>query len=262
MNDFELTYFTEYIDFAGFRSISDEIPLFYHLLFCCLEVKKAVSITHDFRSDFLIPLLDKLNLGEETYIQWQAMLKSKFGEFRIDLSKIRDIYPELSTPVCLYCKKCSIDVNFLVDETLKMSLPYSNVRQDLTKYTMKVDEEMLQNCSQEKNHINKNNRNGKERKESQNLSEMSKEKFGLALDLSLKRDFSKKTIDPFWNSGNVSEVNAGSDISFKNKIGDRNTFSSDHFNFTSFKFNRSHTLGFDIWNQNGDSNKKKKTKKT
>ncbi len=62
---------------------------------------------------------------EEKFNNWLAIKKDYYNSMTIAPRELNERYKLLSKPFDTYCKQNYIDYNFIVDQILQMSLPYS-----------------------------------------------------------------------------------------------------------------------------------------
>ena len=74
---------------------------------------------------FIIEHLGKKIKIEERFNTWLTIKKDYYNTMTIAPRELNERYKLLSKPFDTYCKKNYIDYNFIVDQILQMSLPYS-----------------------------------------------------------------------------------------------------------------------------------------
>ena len=118
MNEFELIYFSIYLDIFGWRNNNYEIMEYF--LITGFNVKKNLNNNINYIEEYL-------NLHykgfSDKYNNWINNIKDK--KFEINFKSVNEKYCELKRPYNPYCKNNFIDYNGAVDRILHMSLPYN-----------------------------------------------------------------------------------------------------------------------------------------
>jgi hypothetical protein len=74
---------------------------------------------------YIIEHLSKKMKIEERFNAWLTIKKDYYNSMTIAPRELNERYKLLSKPFDTYCKQNYIDYNFIVDQILQMSLPYS-----------------------------------------------------------------------------------------------------------------------------------------
>lgn len=134
-NKIELIYLAELLNNIGFVPSTKTVSVDEHILFACLAVKRQVNTIEDFESNYLTPILEEMGIDRSSFTNWTFQhLANNTEEVDISANLFADCYDLLDKATCQYCKKCSIDYNYLVDEVMMLSLPYSEVKNNNKKF--------------------------------------------------------------------------------------------------------------------------------
>lgn len=124
----ELVYFSLYLDKFGW--INKEYTLEEYLSLIAFTVKLYLNSN-------VGPLTSYLKQSdpgfEEKYTSFTATQKIISDSLNILPREVNKKFKELTRPMNIFCRQNYVDLNYLVDEVISMSLPYSETRKDKEK---------------------------------------------------------------------------------------------------------------------------------
>jgi hypothetical protein len=102
--------------------------------------------------NFIIEHISKKKKNiEDLFNSWLSSKKDYYNLMTISPRELNDRFKLLSKPFNPFCKTNYIDYNFVVDQILQMSLPYSEGKQNLESHTQKIDNTFLYESSARQN---------------------------------------------------------------------------------------------------------------
>jgi hypothetical protein len=130
MNELEIVYFSLYLDKMGWQT--EAFSLEDNLLITGLSVKVIYLLTQMYLNqnyNYIIEHLTRKKRNiEDLFSTWLNMKTNYYNLMNISPRELNERYKILSRPFNSYCKSNYIDNNFIVDQILQMSLPYSDNR--------------------------------------------------------------------------------------------------------------------------------------
>lgn len=127
MNELEVVYLSLFLDKMGWQTEGYQID--ENLLITGISVKMYLNTNYG----YIIEHLSKKMKIEERFNTWLNKRKDYSYTMTIAPRELNERFKLLSKPVNTYCKQNYIDHNFIVDQILQMSLPYSEQKANQDK---------------------------------------------------------------------------------------------------------------------------------
>lgn len=128
MTENELVYFSIYLDRFGWASSEFFIEDYFGLI--ALTVKMYLNDDISIIAEYIKQTNPKLEENHRAFIESKNSIGSLLN---VTPREVNLKFHHLTRPINIYCKSNYIDNNFLVDQILAMSLPYSEVKRESSK---------------------------------------------------------------------------------------------------------------------------------
>lgn len=125
MTENEVIYFSLYLDKLGWSG--PEYHLNDYLSYVGFTVKIYLNASISIISDYLKQIDPSF---EQRYLSFMEKQKGSWESINISPREVNKRHQELVRLCNSYCKQNYLDLNFIVDEVLAMSLPYSEAKRD------------------------------------------------------------------------------------------------------------------------------------
>lgn len=157
MNENELIYFAIYLDKFGWISPGYYIEASLNLT--ALTAKLYLNTNNTIIMNYLS--ITEPNIDKE-FPQFINDKKKNNHDFNLTPREVNEKFKLLVKPINIYCRQNYLDLNFIVDEILNMSIPYSETRKEKNNSDdLSQQISSLNNVSVNNNNNNINNNNNK-----------------------------------------------------------------------------------------------------
>ena len=125
LTEYELVYFSLYLDKFGW--LNPDYYIEQNLNFCALTTKIYLNKNNNVIINFLNHIQPEFEKQHSIFLQEQ---RNKIENLNIPPKDVNERYNTLVKGYNIYCKQNYLDLNFVVDEILNMSIPYNETRKE------------------------------------------------------------------------------------------------------------------------------------
>jgi hypothetical protein len=128
LSENELIYFSIYLDKLGWINKDYELETYLHI------IAYTVKLYLNLNTSAITYYLQTTNKDfEKIYSNFLKSKESYCESLNITPREVNKKHNELTKPINIYCKQTYLDLNYIVDEVVAMSLPYSETRKEKEK---------------------------------------------------------------------------------------------------------------------------------